>query len=809
MPVVVDAWAAGLVGFDDVLLGQSTSLVVAPMALVPEWAEAGNPTVRVEKGWGSGDLQDLYPHTDGKLYTEPFGRGTEASVWAGVDKLLVEIPYNQAASDTASDQPVKIDDARRVLLDVSTPAAPAFAGYSTGTQDVNQHATQRGYELPSSVTLQTNDHPFSAFAAIEPVNSEDVYLLQNDVSAGSAYVRIREGVADHFALHAIAVGKYPARADPIAIVIGQVAVDNARGIATDYSQRGSTNGIVFEGFTFTSSATTLTWNLFGPTNSLRGKCFAVLISENDLTEASIRWGGIPSNLGRTFAAAIRTDAPSVAFPYANAVVPMDLDAETADIPIKLIGKPLTEYEAQWQSSGYSSVGTTNANGILNGALSAQAKGNGTLDVREVGGSTPVSIANVAVGIVLFAMGESGADGRGAYVAHTIPTGSLRLNRANWTTGNQGAATVAIASAGTGYTVSDALTISGGTGTQAQLTVTSVGGSGEITGVALNTAALGSYSAVPSSPVSVTGGTGSGATFNMTWGNSKEWWKRLCQLLYDEYSCVIGVTKEAAGSTAFRGFGAPREWSVDNVSIANPRAPAGLNRALGMQADFLTPNFWIWDLGKNDAAFATTEADFEAEFTALLAYYRTATGNSNIKFWPIISGDNTGVPFANTDTIRKAQRDLWETSGFEALGSFAHLEGDLDGVHFNTQAQKQAAADVAYRHLRGSGRAPQYSSGLISGSDLVITFTGGVSPLTLSGTLATDDNGWSIEDDNGARTITGIAVSGLQITLTLDQALVGTVHVQFGSGDTSQGTTLLDSDATTPLPPEPFGPVDIL
>ena len=72
--------------------------------------------------------------------------------------------------------------------------------------------------------------------------------------------------------------------------------------------------------------------------------------------------------------------------------------------------------------------------------------------------------------------------------------------------------VAIVSGGTGYKVNDELTVSGGTGTAMKLIVTSVS-AGVITGaLPLDT---GNYSAIPTNPVSVTGGTGSSATFNLT------------------------------------------------------------------------------------------------------------------------------------------------------------------------------------------------------------------------------------------------------------------------------------------------------
>ena len=82
------------------------------------------------------------------------------------------------------------------------------------------------------------------------------------------------------------------------------------------------------------------------------------------------------------------------------------------------------------------------------------------------------------------------------------------------------ASAAPAAAGTGYTVGDILTVAGGTpnsgATAATVKVTSIsggGGTGPITGVQIVT--FGGWSANPSSPNSVTGGTGSSATLTLT------------------------------------------------------------------------------------------------------------------------------------------------------------------------------------------------------------------------------------------------------------------------------------------------------
>ena len=84
-----------------------------------------------------------------------------------------------------------------------------------------------------------------------------------------------------------------------------------------------------------------------------------------------------------------------------------------------------------------------------------------------------------------------------------------------------ATVAAIAGGGTGYTVGDTLTVSGGTGTiDTELTVSTVS-AGVITGVTISNA--GSYDSAPSNPVSVTGGSGSSATFNLTFAQPYKFW----------------------------------------------------------------------------------------------------------------------------------------------------------------------------------------------------------------------------------------------------------------------------------------------
>ena len=81
---------------------------------------------------------------------------------------------------------------------------------------------------------------------------------------------------------------------------------------------------------------------------------------------------------------------------------------------------------------------------------------------------------------------------------------------------------AIVAGGTGYAVGNTLTVVGGEGQlDAELTVTTIGGGGVITGISVSNA--GQYTVRPTNPVSVTGGAGSAATFTLTFANPYKFW----------------------------------------------------------------------------------------------------------------------------------------------------------------------------------------------------------------------------------------------------------------------------------------------
>jgi len=82
--------------------------------------------------------------------------------------------------------------------------------------------------------------------------------------------------------------------------------------------------------------------------------------------------------------------------------------------------------------------------------------------------------------------------------------------------------VTVTAAGTGYVVGNTLAVVGGIGLiTTELTVSTVNGTGGVTGVTITNA--GQYSTAPTNPVSVTGGAGSAATFTITYDNPYKFW----------------------------------------------------------------------------------------------------------------------------------------------------------------------------------------------------------------------------------------------------------------------------------------------
>jgi hypothetical protein len=167
---------------------------------------------------------------------------------------------------------------------------------------------------------------------------------------------------------------------------------------------------------------------------------------------------------------------------------------------------------------------------------AVTNGNPTISAQGSDTNVPILLQTKGTGAVNLAPGSSGVNisngGTVTAITRTLTGGlytsfpAIALSAPTAAGGVQATASVAfmqpqaatIGNGGTGYTVGDVLTVVGGTPSSiaATFTVTSVSG-GVITVAASTNFAT--YSVLPTNPVSVTGGTGSGATLNITYGLS--------------------------------------------------------------------------------------------------------------------------------------------------------------------------------------------------------------------------------------------------------------------------------------------------
>ena len=146
------------------------------------------------------------------------------------------------------------------------------------------------------------------------------------------------------------------------------------------------------------------------------------------------------------------------------------------------------------------------------AIGIRPKGTGAIDLAA--GSSGVNISNggTVTAVTITNNGASYTSFPTPAISAPTTAGGVQATISLLRMFQNGAT---VASGGTGYTNGDVLTVVGGTnpGTAATLTVTAVS-SGAITAVSSTNFAQ--YTALPTNPVSVTGGTGSGATLNLTW-----------------------------------------------------------------------------------------------------------------------------------------------------------------------------------------------------------------------------------------------------------------------------------------------------
>ena len=706
------------------LTGLTATVAISPMYLVPAWQAGSQPTVRVEKGFGSGVFADLYPHTDGKLYTATNGGGQEASVYAGGSKLLVETPYNQClASKDASGHPTAVtSNTRRVLLDVSVTNAPRFAGIAQGTQDASQSLTERGYDLNVNVTTNTGV-TFLSFDALPSSGTTDYRSYQNN-GGSTLNVFVNPGNNRWYPNEVTVASLNPLRMPAIKCVLA----DQDGSASTSDLVHSIAGGASHANGSRTVAATSTPMRIWGPTSPLTGACYAfVMFSGSYQTISNFQpTGTLIPRLHKAAANVYGANELTLYSPIQNQGFKLtSYSPAQGAIEIVCASAPLRAIEASFNGGAYATIGTTDANGFLVGSLTGLSSADGTLNVRVVGqASVAATVSNVRVGFAVNPLGQSNADGRGDDITLT--------------------ATRSIASNG--------------------------------------------------------------------WANStatqKSWIWALLQNRATALSCPVIKGGRSAGATYLyynalgSSDGRHGHWNPNNPGTSTTDNFAEAVAYAHTQRT--EPNFCIWHQGEEDANGGVTKANYKQALVDMWTEFRARTGWTN-KLWVMVIGRDGVVADNNVNQIRYAQIEAVNEnpSLFEMGGCLAHLpvgDGTTDFVHFWTQAQKDAVVAVFLRHAFGSGRAHRYSSGSKGSTTANLTFTGGSGNLTVG---ASPTLGWTCTDGSGSITVTDCTASGSQLTLTFNRAISGSLLVKWCSHYSGVGATIADSDATTPLPPEPF------
>jgi hypothetical protein len=303
------------------------------------------------------------------------------------------------------------------------------------------------------------------------------------------------------------------------------------------------------------------------------------------------------------------------------------------------------------------------------AFVIDSKGTGAIDLAA--GSSGVNISNGGtVTAITFTNAGTTAYSSIPSVAISVPTtaGGVQATATAQMRASQGSTT--LASGGTGYTAGDVLTLSGGTFTTAsQITVNTVSAgviaTFTVTGIGAN------YSVLPTNPVSVTGGTGSGATFNLAWG-------------------VSGFTITNAGSgyveqptVTFSGGGGSGAAAYATVGSGT------VVRSLGAALDFYTPNqqiaFRVQDFSGSAATGYWTA--FGGNTTPILRAVGANSGAiQTASAVPIQFGTNNGVEQLRVAHTASAVNYVQVTGAATGSGPTISAQGSNADIDFNIAAK---------------------------------------------------------------------------------------------------------------------------
>jgi hypothetical protein len=358
------------------------------------------------------------------------------------------------------------------------------------------------------------------------------------------------------------------------------------------------------------------------------------------------------------------------------------------------------------------------------SMAFQPKGTGAIDLAA--GSSGVNISN---GGIVTAITRTNA-GSG-YT--TIP--SVAISAPTTAGGVQATASVTamtvnsvtIANGGTGYTVGNVLTVSGGTIAPSQLatqvTVSTVS-SGVITAVTISQ--FGTYSVLPTNPASVTGGTGTGATFNFAYAISGASTNFTITNAGSGYIEQPTVTFSGGG-----GSGAAAYASVGSTPIIKSLfTTMSFNTAGGEQArvvDTATSDSFIQLKGGS----ATTAGAYVSVAGVARSLYVSSGSGGNVRFFTGGEGTTEQLRVSHTaSAVNYVQVTGSTTTNFTAIsaqGSDTNVSLSYisKGTGQHIFATNSSSGNGQFRVLHTAGTIANYGTvtGNVTGSAPIFSVAG--------------------------------------------------------------------------------------
>ena len=436
---------------------------------------------------------------------------------------------------------------------------------------------------------------------------------------------------------------------------------------------------------------------------------------------------------------------------------------TAGFQVSVTGSQVNFFSTTGTVTGL--VPSLSATGTdTNISMAFQPKGTGAIDLAA--GSSGVNISNGGTVTAITRTAAGSAYTTPPTVAISAPTtaGGVQATAS----ANMFFTTATIVSGGTGYTVGDVLTFSGGTFVAAaQVTVATVS-SGVITSVTGTTSGL--YSVTPANPVSVTGGSGTGATFTVNYAVN-----------------TFTITNAGSGyieqpTVTFSGGGG--SGAAAYASVGSPAVFKGLAGSGSSSFSFFSPAgeaLRIHDVGGSAVNYLRVQGGVAGNTPVLLAAGSDGSvtlalrtqGTGSVSFQTggvtqaVVSHTASAVNYVQVTGAVTGGRPTISAQGsdgtvglsFVAKGSALHAFGNGEGTQFAINTTGATIANRLNVAASAAGQAPSFSaSGTDTDIDILLTpkGTGNVRFGTYTASMALTVQGYIEIKDSGG-TIRKLAV----------------------------------------------------